>query len=165
LRGEAGRGGLPDKVLRSVNRQLLEISDSGMFVTLLYGILDGPVGEFAYARAGHPNPVLARADGTAEVVPQGIGQPLGLFEEVMLDVHTLAIPAGGRLLLYTDGATEASDGARQQFGSERLFRTLSQADRLSAQDICQTAYGEVRAFCGTTSPEDDILLVAIRSEG
>lgn len=165
LRGEASRGSLPDKVLRSVNRQLLDISDSGMFVTLLYGILDGPSGEFAYARAGHPNPVMTRADGSAVVVPPGVGQPLGLFDELMLDVQTVIIPAGGRLLLYTDGATEACDGGAQQFGSERLFQTLSRTDQRSAQDICQAVYGAVRAFCGTAPPEDDILLVAVRSKG
>ncbi|HNR96163.1 MAG TPA: SpoIIE family protein phosphatase [Anaerolineae bacterium] len=163
LRGEASRGGAPDKVLRSVNRQLSGISDSGMFVTLLYGILDGPVRAFTYARAGHPSPVVARADGSQVVVAQGVGQPLGLFEELVLDMQNLAIPEGGKLLLYTDGATEASNSSGEQFGAERLFWTLSQAGHQSAQSICEKAFGAVRAHCGAASPEDDILLVSVRA--
>lgn len=165
LRGEASRGGPPEKVLRSVNRQLLDMSDSGMFVTLLYGILNGPEGEFCYARAGHPNPLMVTADGSEASIPQGVGQPLGLFEDLMLDVQSLPIPVGGRLQLYTDGATEASDAEGQQFGTVRLLRTLSEGGGLSAQGLCQTAFGAVRAFCGTTPPEDDILLVSVRSAG
>jgi sigma-B regulation protein RsbU (phosphoserine phosphatase) len=162
LRGEAARGGAPEKVLRSVNRQLLDISDSGMFVTLLYGVLDGPRGEFSYARAGHPPPLLLDARGSPVPAPVGIGQPLGVFDGLLLDDQVLSLPSRGRLLLFTDGATEANDGQGQLFGQERLSAVFGQRRGVPAQGLCQTAFDSVRLFCGSAAPEDDILLLAVQ---
>ena len=159
LRGEASRGGPPDRVLRKVNRLLTDMSDSGMFVTMLYGILDGPSRRFAYARAGHPPPLLLDAQGEAIRPAMGVGQMLGLFDDLELDAQEVTLPPGGRLLLYTDGATEASDGAGHLFGEERLYESLRQSRGTWASGFCQAAYDAVRAFCGELAPEDDILLV------
>ncbi|MBM4430898.1 MAG: cyclic nucleotide-binding domain-containing protein [Chloroflexi bacterium] len=162
LRGEASRGAPPDRVLRSVNRQLLAISDSGMFVTLLYGILNGLSREFSYARAGHPPPLVLDARGEPINPPVTMGQPLGLFHDLLLDVQTVTIPPGGRLILVTDGVTEASNADGHLFGQSRLHDTLRQTQGASAQRLCQAAYDDVRSFCGAEAPEDDILLVAVQ---
>jgi serine phosphatase RsbU (regulator of sigma subunit) len=163
LRAEASRGAAPARVLRNVNRMLLQISDSGMFVTMLYGLLDSDSGEFSYARAAHPPPLLMDARG--ELLPPAveIGQPLGMFEDLLLDEQSLSIPAGGRLLLYTDGATEAIDDQARLFGPERLTDAFCQAQGVSAQGLCQAVYDAVLSFCGSTAPEDDILFVAIQA--
>jgi len=171
LRGEASRGAAPERVLRSVNRQLLEMSDSGMFVTMIYGILDGSSRQFAYARAGHPPPLLLDARGERIRPAVGVGQMLGLFDDLKLDAQQVTLPPGGRLLLYTDGATEASDAAGQLFGEERLYDSLKQSlgtppradgEGLSAAGFCQAAYDAVRAFCSNSAPEDDILFVGVQ---
>ncbi len=162
LRGEASRGALPSQVLRNVNRQLLDISDSGMFVTMLYGILDGPSRRFAYARAGHPPPLLLDAHGERMAPDVGVGQLLGLFDDLLLDAQEVTLPPGGRLLLYTDGATEASNEAGDQFGPDRLYESLRRSMDAPATGLCQAAYDAVRAFCGNLAPEDDILIVGVR---
>lgn len=164
LRGEASRGAPPARVLRNVNRLLMQMSDSGMFVTMLYGLLDGNSGEFSYARAGHPPPLLMDARGELIRPAVDIGQPLGMFDDVRLDEQSLGIPPGGRLLLYTDGATEAIDDRGRLFGLDRLSDALSQAQGLSAQRLCQAAYDAVRSFCGASAPDDDILFVAVQAE-
>jgi sigma-B regulation protein RsbU (phosphoserine phosphatase) len=164
LRGEASRGGSPDRVLRSVNRQLLEMSDSGMFVTMLYGILDGPSREFSYARAGHPPPLVLGARGERIDPPVAMGQPLGVFHNLLLDAQTVTISRGGWLMLFTDGVTEASDADGHLFGQDRLYDTLRQTQGASAQGLCQAAYDAVRSFCGLSAPEDDILFVAVRAD-
>ena len=164
VRGEASRGTPPSRVLRNVNRQLLDMSSSGMFVTMLYGILDGPSREFCYARAGHTPPLLMDSRGEAIESPLGIGQPLGLFDEMLLDAQTVALPPGGRLLLFTDGATEACDAQGQLFGQERLYAAVRLAQAASAQGLCQAVYDAVRSFCGVVAPEDDILLVAVQAD-
>ena len=162
LRGEASRGGPPDRVLRNVNRQLLGMSDSGMFVTMLYGILDGPSRQFAYARAGHPLPLLLDAQGEPVRPAVGVGQMLGLFDDLKLDAQEVTLPPGGRLLLYTDGATEASDADGRLFDQDRLYESLRQSQGVSASGFCQAAYDAVRAFCGESTPEDDILFVGVQ---
>jgi serine phosphatase RsbU (regulator of sigma subunit) len=162
LRGEASRGAPPARVLRNVNRLLLDMSDSGMFVTMLYGILDGPSRQFAYARAGHPLPLLLNARGEPIRPAVTVGQMLGLFDDVKLDAQEVTLPPGGRLLLFTDGATEASDAAGRQFGEDRLYESLRQSQGVSASGFCQAAYEAVRAFCGKAAPEDDILFVGVQ---
>ncbi len=164
LRGEASRGAAPTRVLTQVNRLLLDMSDSGMFVTMLYGILNGPGREFTYARAGHPLPLVIDGRGEAVSPPTGIGQPLGLFDDMLLDAQTVTIPPGGRLLLFTDGATEASDAEGRLFGQDQLCDALRRAQGASAQELCQAAYDAVRSFCGTSALEDDILFVAVQAD-
>jgi sigma-B regulation protein RsbU (phosphoserine phosphatase) len=162
LRGEASRGAPPARVLRNVNRQLLDMSDSGMFVTMLYGILDGPSRQFTYARAGHPPPLLMNERGEPIRPGVTVGQMLGLFDDVQLDAQEVTLPPGGRLLLFTDGATEAIDAAGHQFGEHRLYKSLRQSQGVSAAGFCQAAYEAVRAFCGNATPEDDILLIGVQ---
>jgi sigma-B regulation protein RsbU (phosphoserine phosphatase) len=164
LRGEASRGAPPARVLRTVNRLLMDMSDSGMFVTMLYGILDGPGRQFSYARAGHAPPLVMDARGEPIGPPVGVGQPLGLFDGMLLDAQAVTIPPGGRLLLFTDGATEASDADGRLFGQDRLCDTLRHAQGASAQGLCQAAYDAVRSFCGVSAPEDDILFVAVQAD-
>ena len=71
LRAEASRRGKPAAVLRSVNLHLLEISDSEMFVTVLYGKLNRRTREFTYVRAGHELPILLNAAGEFMKIPRG----------------------------------------------------------------------------------------------
>ena len=164
LRAEASRGSVPAKVLRNVNRLLMDMSDSGMFVTMLYGILDGPSREFTYARAGHPPPLVMNARGKVICPAMDIAQPLGLFEDLALDEQTVAVPPNGRLFLFTDGITEASDANGIVFGQERLHAALRANASDSAQGICSAAYDAVRAYCGDLVPQDDILLVTIQAQ-
>ena len=85
MRAEAPRAGSPGEALLAVNRQLLDLNPSGMFVTLLYGMLDARTCRFVYARAGHPPPLLLDGACRPVAVPMGVGQPLGLFDVPALD--------------------------------------------------------------------------------
>ena len=163
LRAEASRGGAPGKALRNVNRHLLGMSDSGMFVTVLYGILESERQQFTFVRAGHPSPLLLDRWGEDTSPPPGLGQPLGLFDDPSLDEQSVTVPEGGLLFLFTDGITEAADPGGQQFGLERLQTVLRAANHAPAQDLCRLAYGAVRAHCGAAAPHDDILLLALRA--
>lgn len=164
VRGEASRGSAPVKVLTTVNRLLMDMSDSGMFVTMLYGILDAASRQFTYARAGHPPPLLMDERGNVTCPRMDIAQPLGLFEHMTLDEQTVDIPPNGRLLLFTDGITEASDRNGVVFGQERLHAALRASAGASAEGVCSAAYDAVCAYCGDLAPQDDVLLVAIQAQ-
>ena len=77
IRAEAARTKPPRQVLANVNRYLLEMNASGMFVTLIYAVLDPASGRLDYARAGHPLPLLLDAGGAPIPVPVQTGQVLG----------------------------------------------------------------------------------------
>ncbi len=164
LRAEASRAPSPAEALRNVNRHLMSLNASGMFVTVLYGILNGATREFHYVRAGHDRPLLLDARREAIEVSRGPGQLLGLFPEPTLDEQSIVLPPGGLLLMYTDGVTEAMDQERNQFGRRGLQASLRAAGRTSAQDTCSVVRDAVSAYSGSTAPHDDITLVAVQAE-
>ena len=161
VRAEASRGVFPAEVLRRVNQHLIDINESGMFVTLLYGILHGRTGEFLYARAGHDLPLILDDEGRVIATPQGSGQLLGLFPNPDLDEQTIAIPQGGKLVLYTDGVTDAVDSEETIFDVRRFTQSVRQHRGLSAQALCDQVLTDVASFQGTTPQFDDITLVIV----
>ncbi len=163
LRAEASRTPLLAEAIGTVNRHLLTMNESGMFVTLLYGILDSATRQFSYVRAGHEQPLLLNARRETIEVGYSPGQILGMFSEPVLDEQTVKLEPGSLLVLYTDGVTEASDGTGEQFGRERLQAVLRVSASASAQAACEAVYAAVRAHRGDQAMQDDVLLVAVRT--
>jgi phosphoserine phosphatase RsbU/P len=124
LRAEAMRTTSPEEVMRSVNRHLRERNSKGLFVTLLYGVLDQATHEFHYVRAGHGYPLLYDGTGVSAVNMAGRSCPLGMYENVALETQTVTLLPGDILLLYTDGVTEAMDDGGELFELERLVPCL-----------------------------------------
>ena len=164
VRAEASRGVFPAKVLRRVNQHLLDMNEAGMFVTVLYGILHSKSGEFLYARAGHELPILLDGAGQVIPVPHGCGQLLGLLPDPELDEQTIIVPPGGRLLLCTDGVTDAANPAGEQFGLERLLATIRRTPADTAQILCNQVQAAEQAFQGDAMQFDDITLVVVQAK-
>jgi sigma-B regulation protein RsbU (phosphoserine phosphatase) len=164
LRAEATRVASPRRALERVNQLLLDMNDEGMFVTLLYGILDAQQGTFAYARAGHELPLLFDPDGSARGVASGQGAPLGLFDNLALDEQVVSVSPGSTFLLYTDGATDITGPEGVLFGLERL-QALAQGalGGRTAQALCDEIWYGLTAHQGASSQDDDVALVAIRA--
>lgn len=162
LRAEASRAIPPKDVLINVNRQLLTMNAKGMFVTVLFGVLDRAAHAFSYVRAGHDLPRIWYADGTVTEVPRGSGHPLGILEQPQLDEQAVVLPPGSTLLLYTDGVTEATDPEGEFFGLEQLDQTFHQIDYVSAQNLCDQLVSVLTGYHSTAPQSDDITLVAVR---
>jgi serine phosphatase RsbU (regulator of sigma subunit) len=164
LHAEAGRANSPGEALRSVNRHLLGMNESEMFVTVLYGILNGATREFRYVRAGHELPVLLDARREPIHPRYGAGQVLGLFTDPLLDEQSVVLPPGSLLLMYTDGVIEAMDLKGEMFGPERLRAALRAEREAPAQAVCDSVWNAVQAYTGAAAPHDDVTLVAVRVE-
>ncbi len=158
---EAGRNPSPEATLQQVNRQLLEMSHSGMFVTLLYGILDDS-GRFEYCRAGHPYPLVLDENLHLVEITSRIGMPLGITEEIKLDTQTVTIPPGGQLVIYSDGLSEAMDIQGNQFGAEQLANELQIISHLSPAQICAQLLKRVQEFVGGQPQSDDFTVIVIK---
>ena len=163
LRTEAARGVPPGQALRNVNRALLGMNSTSMFVTVLCGILDTNEGRFSYARAGHPNPLVISSAGEVLGISLRSSQAIGLFDDLQIDEGTMEIPPGGIVLLYSDGLSEATDSADRQFGEERLPHVLKNLIHLSPQAICEGLWEAVLRYCGESPQQDDLTLLAIKS--
>ena len=159
---EARRSPSPRDVLFNVNQYLLSMNESGMFVTVVYGILDRLTREFWYARAGHDKPIVLGADGQPLELAIGPGQVLGVLPAPDLDEKRIFLPAGGTLFMFTDGVTEAMDADGQLFGLKRL-RTALQANHMGrAQSLCAEIWHAVKTFSGDQPAHDDVTLVAVK---
>jgi phosphoserine phosphatase RsbU/P len=163
MRAMATSGLPPAQALLEVNRHLLEMNKSNMFVTMLYGILVLESREFSYARAGHEVPILVRSDGSVEKISHSAGQFLGVFTHPLIDQQTVYIPPGSALLLYTDGASDASNGPNSYFGGERIQAALQRHRDLSAQEICNQITADILEFQGAAAQFDDITLIVVKS--
>jgi serine phosphatase RsbU (regulator of sigma subunit) len=161
LRAEASRMAPPAMVLREVNRHLLDMNTAGLFITVIYGVLDLDNRQFTYVRAGHEIPFFFRMDGTEILPGNGRGQPLGLFDDVILEELSVAIPPGSRIVLYTDGATDAVNPENERFGRERLRKSMQRHLLSSAQDFCIAIFQAITRFQNGASQADDMALVAI----
>jgi phosphoserine phosphatase RsbU/P len=163
LRAEAVRDASPLETLRSVNRLLLDMNDAGMFVTVLYGVLDGPSSTFTYARAGHESPLLADGRGEVHTPRRQPGQPLGLFPSPALGEQSLQLEPGALLLIFTDGVTDAVDADGGDYGLERLRTALAGSPHGSAQAVCDGLFAAITSHRGAAPQHDDVTLVAVKA--
>jgi sigma-B regulation protein RsbU (phosphoserine phosphatase) len=163
LRAQARLHREPVRVLRSVNQDLLERNASGMFVTLLYGILHLPSRQFVYARAGHLPPLLWDREGSAVSVPLGDGQILGIISDIELQRMSLTLPPGGTLLLYTDGVTEARNAQGVFLDEAGLYAWVPPLLNQPAQSLCDALIHSVLDYQGSAKQDDDITLIVVKA--
>lgn len=162
LRAESERSSDPAEILQHVNRSLLKMNASGMFVTLLYAVLDYRTGVIQYARAGHLQPVMLDSRGDPMKIQIDTGQPLGLFQGVKLDIQEVVLVPGGTVLLFTDGLNEAIDELGTQFGFERIT-TVLQSNRLeNSRTICKRLYEAVKEYSHATPNQDDFAVLILK---
>ena len=163
LRVEASRTASPVKLLQNVNHHLLGMNDEGMFVTVLYGVLDPGNGEFHYARAGHEIPILIDED--AKILNQSFnpGQMLGLFSNPLIDEQVITLKPGSTMLLYTDGATDATDNNNNHLDRSGLISHLVANFQQPAQQIADYLLEAITARQGSNPQFDDITLITVCS--
>jgi len=109
----------PEVILSQMETVLRNQLGEGHYVTIFYGVLDLPTHILHFVNAGHCPPILRRADGSVESLPS-TRPVLGLRLDAMFRSERLTLLAGDRLLLYTDGVTEAENDSGEEFGAERL---------------------------------------------
>ena len=149
----------PVQVLHLLNRTLYRTGGRRAFMSLFYGLLDPTTGALEYASAGHPFPLLRRADGEIEELGKG-GLPLGLRPKLELESNAVEIDPGDLLLLYSDGLPEAIDKNGNDFGYERMRTLLEKGG--AAEEVHHRIRLALDRHLGTSEPEDDFSLVVLR---
>jgi sigma-B regulation protein RsbU (phosphoserine phosphatase) len=150
------------EMVRQLNQLILQSGIEGKFATFFLARLDPVTLRLDYSNAGHNPPLLLRADGTVEWLTHG-GLLLGIFEEPRASETSLRLEAGDRLVLYTDGITEAANREREFFGEDRLALALAAAPPdADAQDLVQAVLRSVHEFCDGEEPGDDMTIFAVR---
>jgi sigma-B regulation protein RsbU (phosphoserine phosphatase) len=126
-------------------------------VTFLFGILDAEAHRFQYCNAGHLYPILV-SRGSVRMLEQG-GAVLGVFPAWTYENCVIDLQASDRLLLFTDGITEASDRNGQEFEETRIAAFAKANAALSASELGNRLLAQVTDFCGAHFQDDATLLV------
>jgi serine phosphatase RsbU (regulator of sigma subunit) len=135
--------------------------DSNMFITLFYGVLEPKSGAFHYANAGHNPPYLISDDGERIREVDGSGLPIGIFPSQSYDVMQVHVEPGYKLVLFSDGITEAMNSDGEPYGDERLIAVLRANAGLSASELVETVVREVDAYAGAAPQADDMTVMVV----
>jgi serine phosphatase RsbU (regulator of sigma subunit) len=162
LRTAVVREQVPSRVLGQTNQAMLQQIDEAKFCTAAYLRVEldrpGPgTVRVSASSAGHPRPVLVRADGRAEVLDCA-GTLLGVVADPVLHDVYADLGPGDAVVLYTDGVTEARRG-NELFGEARLVRVLSELAGRSAEEIASGLEAEVTDFRRSASDDTAIFVV------
>jgi sigma-B regulation protein RsbU (phosphoserine phosphatase) len=144
------------------NRIFCEGIASNAFSTLLLGRL-WPDGTLEMCNAGHCPPLLVRGD---EVTPlAATGLPLGLFCESEFRVSRFRLAEGDTLFLYTDGLSEATNGAGEQYGMQRVEAIARRLNGRPAGRALQDCLDDLDVFSGDAASDDDLTVMMVRRSG
>ena len=157
VRAFGGNTESPAQLCGKVNRLLCDNIAAGKFVTFLYGVLDGESRTFRHCNAGHPYPILL-SEGSIRALEQS-GAVLGVFPDWSYEDSTIELRAGDRLLLFTDGITEASNTTGQEFEDASIAAFAKANGTLTAKELNSRLLAQVSAFCGAHFQDDATLLV------
>jgi len=163
LRANAKRILDPVEALKEVNSILLDESDSGMFVTLFYAILDSEDHTFTFINAGHNPPILQKKGDMREfVLLEAKGIPVGVMEDMSLEAKEIHLKENETVFLYTDGVTEAVNEKDEEFGTSRLQDILNRETDASADALIEAVVREIKQFAGALEQFDDITMVVLK---
>jgi sigma-B regulation protein RsbU (phosphoserine phosphatase) len=150
------------EIVTRYNRRFLEMNETGLYLTLVYGLVDRVTGQAALVEAGHP-PVLFAAAGSSRFEPIGEGSlPVGILPDAAYEARLVTLAPGSRLALYSDGITECSRADGQPFGLERLQDLLARERPHSPAEGFAAIREALHAWHGGTF-EDDVTLLLLES--
>jgi serine phosphatase RsbU (regulator of sigma subunit) len=150
-------------LMTALNTHLVANTPGNRMVTCFYGELDPASGRLTYVNAGHNPPYLLDRDGRRTLDPTAV--VLGMIDGMPFPEASAELRAGSRLLLYTDGITEAEDKAGDQFGVERLEAAIGGPGRSEPASALDAIIATVARFRGTARQSDDMTMMLVSREG
>ena len=151
----------PAQAFNAANRRIFEDARTDLFVTTFYGLIDPASGEMTYCNAGHNPPYVLRRVGGEPIPLTLTGRPMGMFEDSQWTTRTISLEPGDRVVLYTDGVTEAQNAMGEFFGDARLLEVARRSMTCSVEAMQRAILAEVHAFMGDAPPADDITLLVL----
>jgi serine phosphatase RsbU (regulator of sigma subunit)/putative methionine-R-sulfoxide reductase with GAF domain len=163
IKGRMSRGMTPGELLTEVNRELYK-DDSTMFATIICGVLDVVTGKLEFSDGGHCTPYILRSEGGVEPLVGKKNLPLGVMDDTFYSNHETLLKSGDRIVLYTDGITEAEDRARRQYGSAMLQGMLERGRSASGPDMLRLLIEDVDRFAEGAMQSDDIAVMTVEKK-
>ncbi len=148
----------PSEVCERLNRVLCSNLAPGKFVTFFYCVIDTEAATISYCNAGHCYPLLSRSTGEIEVCEVG-GAVLGVLPDCKYESATTRLEPGDRILLFTDGITEATNASGEEYGDGRLRQQLAESSGSKVTTLHSMLIKQVSDFCGDDFADDATLVL------
>ena len=161
FRLSADMGLPPDETVGRINALLCKDNNTCMFVTLFVGRLELATGKLEYCNAGHSPIIVVRPDGSSEFLAAKRNVAAGVMEEFGYARETATFAPGTRLLVYTDGVTEAERRDHAQYGNSRLLAFASAHAKESPTELVGSLVEEIDGFAAGAEQSDDITALAV----
>ncbi len=152
----------PCGVTERVNRLLEASMEPGKFVTFFFAALDPVTLRMEYVNAGHPSPLLLRADGSLEKLEEG-GFILGIMPDAAYSQGTVTLAPGDTLALFTDGVTEAEAPDKSLYDEARVVELLRREQGRDAATVLERLVDDIRTWEGGRAAADDLTAIVIRA--
>jgi sigma-B regulation protein RsbU (phosphoserine phosphatase) len=151
----------PADVATQLNRLFQADEFSGLYFTLLYGVLHLPTGRFDYCSGGHPPLVRLPAGGGAVEFHAMESFPIAFVPDVEYEQRTLQLAPGDRLFLYSDGVPEAMDKDRNPYGDEAMAACIAGSRVAPIEDGVKGLLEAVEHWCEPEGPLDDVSILGV----
>jgi len=151
------------EIMIRANRRTKKDIKKGMFVALLYAVLNASERTLGLCSAGQTQPIhLSEETGKAGLVEtEGDTFPLGILEDAAYEETRLRLAPGDKVVFYTDGIVEAMNEQGEIFGFERLLEVVQASQSATADSLLKEIIDRVSTFAGGTSQHDDLTLIVL----
>jgi sigma-B regulation protein RsbU (phosphoserine phosphatase) len=150
-----------EELLASLNEQLCDRNAARQFMTAFCGLLDLQTHRLRYISAGHNPPLLAVGPAPFAYLREPINPPVGMVPGLSYRGGEAQFEPGSRLLIYTDGVTEAEDHASRMLGEDRLLARVQSIPAAVSADLVDAVFAEVLTFADGAQQSDDITVLVI----
>ncbi|MCX6645751.1 MAG: SpoIIE family protein phosphatase [bacterium] len=162
LANQAGALTPPKRVLERVNEGLHhQVKGEYWYATCFYAKIHVTQLRVTYSHAGHELPLWWHNDTNEVTFIQGEGLPLGIFPDSHYYTNQIDLSDGDRLLLYTDGLTDAVNSAGERFGHDRLIKLFKKYSSLGSKNLLRVIENEILDFNSGRELQDDIAIALI----
>jgi len=154
------------EIMMRANRRTKKDIKSGMFVALLYAVLNANDKSLSLCSAGQTQPIYWSSEtGDSRLIEtKGDTFPLGILEDAEYEETRLKLAPGDKVVLYTDGIVEAMSEQEEMFGFDRLLEVVRGAREITADALLKKILYEVNAFAGGAAQHDDLTIIVISAE-
>ena len=161
LRTQAGSVFSVGRILGNINNLVYKSTSSEQFATFFLAHVDQETMRLSFSNAGHNHPLLFR-DGDARGLEKG-GVVLGVLGGAEFEEGTVDLKNGDRIILYTDGISEARNEDDEEFGEERLQDLVHTLPKeLTAHEVTELILEDLYGFLGEQEAQDDVTLMVLR---
>lgn len=151
----------PAILMKDFNETMSKSNDLNMFVTMIAGILDLGSGILRICNAGHNAPIVIMPNTPATFLNLEQNIPIGIIPDFNYKETLLTLDANTKLVLYTDGITEAEDSSHSLYGDKKLINIVENSKNENVEGIGNKILADVKLHVNNTLQSDDLTLLIL----